>query len=386
MPTILNGLRPAALAAALLLAAVGGAPALADIQGYNAAMKKGDVRTASNEAEEVWASWDRSDPDTALMAREFGFAALAAGLDQRAAAFGNFLVKEGAVLRTPDDQPATSLVLLRAAELKLKSSDKGREALREALTARTAAPGVDMTSALAWELLYLSDWNAGDWSASSKTAAAAAVHLQRGGEPLATRVSEAEVLSAAAGFMGGRARQTVARNDLYTAMADAHDRVVDRINAAATPAARRGHWESKWYAEAWAIAIESYLTSSYQQIGTHFNTKLVARELKLPEYGEIVGEPDVRPFCKGDFKGGKLTYPASKSWSGMVGSVILRITTDETGQVTSVKELGAVPTRGFASGVQKTIGGWRYVADKDAEPGCRLKHDDLVYRVMFVIG
>ncbi len=374
------------MAAAFFLSFASAAPAIADIAGYNAAIRKGDAKAASEAAVEVWAGWDRSSPDTALMAREFGFAALAAGLNERAAEFGGFLVREGASLKTPDDQPATSLVLLRAAELRLKTSDKTRDTLRQALFARNAAPGVDMTSVLAWELLYMSDWTASTWEESSKAATAAAEYLQRAGDVHAGRVSNAEVQAAAAAFMAGRVRQTNSRNDHYTRMADAHDRVIDRIDASTTPAARRTHWDAKWQAEAWAIAIESYLTSTYAQTGSLLNNKLQPRELKEPGAGQNPGSGTPESFCSGDLKGPKITYPASKTYSGMVGSVIMRVTTDNTGKVTSVTELASIPSRGFAEGVRKSLSASRYVADSSAAAGCTLQNDDLVYRVMFYLG
>jgi hypothetical protein len=92
------------------------APAFADVKAYNAAVKAGDYKTAAAEAETIWQTWDKQSPDTALMAREFGFAALVSGRNDLAQTFGAFLVQQGKLLHTPDDQPATSAVLKAVAD------------------------------------------------------------------------------------------------------------------------------------------------------------------------------------------------------------------------------------------------------------------------------
>ena len=48
--------------------------AFADIGAFNAAVKAGDYKTAASEAKVIWAGWNHADPDTAVVAREFGFA------------------------------------------------------------------------------------------------------------------------------------------------------------------------------------------------------------------------------------------------------------------------------------------------------------------------
>ena len=49
-------------------------PAVADIKAFNAAVKAGDYKTAAAEAKSTWAAFDKTSPDTASVAREFGFA------------------------------------------------------------------------------------------------------------------------------------------------------------------------------------------------------------------------------------------------------------------------------------------------------------------------
>src|SRR4029077_4732879 len=104
----------------LALACFGFAPpSFADMKAYNAAVKAGDYKAAAEEAKSVWPSWDKSQPETATVAREFGFAALIAGDNSSARDFGRFLTEKGASLPTPDDQPLVSAVLFRSADYKI---------------------------------------------------------------------------------------------------------------------------------------------------------------------------------------------------------------------------------------------------------------------------
>ncbi|NJM25951.1 MAG: hypothetical protein HC859_11180 [Bacteroidia bacterium] len=141
---------------------------LDELEASGTIVRAGDYKTAAAEAEGIWKTWDAGDEQTALIAREFGFASLVAGRNDLARQFGEFLVSEGARLKNPDNQPATSAVLLRVAEFKVKGGEDERKALRDALLARNAAAGVDMTSVLSWEALYLGAWNAADWEGAKE--------------------------------------------------------------------------------------------------------------------------------------------------------------------------------------------------------------------------
>ena len=98
------------------LAILAAAPAFADIKAYNAAVKAGDYKAAAAEAKSVWATFDKTSPDTAGVAREFGFSSYVAGDYAAAHDFGQFLKDNGSTLPTPDDQPTVSAVLLAAAK------------------------------------------------------------------------------------------------------------------------------------------------------------------------------------------------------------------------------------------------------------------------------
>lgn len=359
-------------------------PASADLKSFNAAVKAGDFKAAATAAEATWKTWDRADPDTALLAREFGFAALVAGRNDLARQFGKFLVEEGARLATPDDQPLTSAVLYRAADLKLQDGASQRGALRSALRARMAAPGVDMTTVLAWELMYTSDWQAGEWDDAIASGTGAAEFYGRN-RTLLARQRKAELHAISSEFVKARGQQTQQRNDLYDRAADMHDRIVADIGAATSSSTKAELWAVKWEAEAWAMAIESFLLSSYQQVGSNISTALKPRPLVQPAYAQHA-ESSPLPICAGSFEGKRLVYPENRKFRG-VGAMVIGLTTAADGKVTNVDVLGVIPDESFISGLVETMETWKYeVADGVDRNSCRVDSRNHVYKATFRIG
>lgn len=366
------------------MAAVLAGTAAADLKSFNAAVKSGDYRAAAAAAEDTWKTWDRADPDTALLAREFGFASLIAGRDDLALQFGRFLFEEGGKLAKPDDQPLTSAVLYRAADFKVGGGDQKRDALRTALNARMGAPGVDMTTVLSWELLYNADWESGDWEGAVADATKAAEFYGRN-KTLLARQRKAELHAASTEFVKARGRQTQSRNDLYSNVADVHDRIVEDLAAATSKTIQAELWPVKWKAESWAIAIESFVNSTYEQIGSNFNSSLKPRPLKQPMFVQIP-ESSPMPVCAGEFTGKPLRYPETKKFRG-VGSMILRLETAADGKVTKVAILGVIPDEDFISNIVETMETWTYKPDDGIDrSACRLDFRNHLYKASFRIA
>lgn len=365
----------------LLLGIILAGAAVADIKKFNAAMNVGDYKAAAAAAEVAWKTWDRSDPDTALIAREFGFASLIAGRNDLALQFGKFLVEDGNTLTKPDDQPLTSAVLYRAADYKQNSNAEKRLALRVALNARMTAPGIDMISVLSWEALYNADWDNGDWDGAIEDATNAAEFLGRN-KSLLARQRRAELHAASTEFVKARGRQTQSRNDLYSKVADVHDRIVDDIAAASSKTTEAELWSVKWKAETWAIAIESYVNSTYQQVGSLVNSSLKPRPLIQPTFTQYPDSAPL-PLCEGEFVGSPLRYPESKRFRGM-GSMILRLETGADGRVSKVAVLGVIPDENFISNIVATIQTWTYKAAPDADRStCGLESRNHLYKASF---
>src|SRR5689334_24181109 len=86
-------------------------PAFADMKAFNAAVKVGDYKAAAAAARETWPTLDSNNPDIAVIAREFAWAAMRGGDAENARIYSGYLVEHGAELQPPDSMPFTSAVL-----------------------------------------------------------------------------------------------------------------------------------------------------------------------------------------------------------------------------------------------------------------------------------
>ena len=351
--------------------------AFADIPAFNAAVKAGDYKKAAAEAKAIWSTWDKADRDTAVLAREFGFASYVSGDYAAAQMFGQFLKDNGATLATPDDQPATSRVLLAAASFRLKSEDATRKDLLDALKAREAAAGVDNVSVLAAEALYKADWAAGAWDKASESSGLAWRLLGRAGPGLSYRALDARAAFATSGFLSGPDKAD------YDNIADAHDAVVAEINAALNPQKRLSFAPMKYQLEAWAMSVGSYFHSG-QQTGTNIPINVKQRELaKLdqPMFPESVLTGD--QCQKADLQWPIARYPTGALYRNMVGSVIMKMDTDEAGRVTKWEVLAAVPARHFSKAVEDSVPNIYWKRTSADKPDCSLKATSRVAYFMF---
>jgi hypothetical protein len=373
--------------AALALTAILAAPAFADIDAFNAAIAKNDYKAAAGEAETTWKTWNKADKETALVAREFGFAAYMAGRFDLAKQFGQFLVEQGATLATPDKEPATSAVLLRVSEFSLSPGDAEAAALREALLARSQASGVDMTSVLGWERLYKSRWPKRDSMDAERDAAAAAEFFKRA-PVLLVRQRSAEIAMSQAAFKVERTNDIAERNRAYFLMADTHDALSADIDRIKDPAVLKQLWPLKWTAEAWTLAMETYLGVSDKQVGSIISSKLKTRKLVQPvadQYPEDAATGAL-PVCDGEFQGRKVVYPRSKGFLNQSGVVIARMETDVSGKVTSVEVLASVPGDVFAEYVVSTLKTWTYKPSRSSGASCRLNSRNHTYKARFYVN
>jgi hypothetical protein len=366
----------AALAAAVLMAAA----ALADIKAFNAAVKAGDHKTASAVAREIWQTWDKEQADTALMAREFGFTSYVAGDHAAARDFGQFLKDHGPGLARPDDQPATSRVLLAAANYRLAANDGTREALLAALKAREAAAGIDYMSVLAAEALYKADWSNGAWSKGAESGALAWRLLDRGGDQIALRALDARATAATAGFMAGPDKAD------YERIVDAHDAVVARIDAALDPRKRLAFAPLKYQLQAWASSVEEYFRAS-PQTGSNIPVRLSVRELAKPESAIFPDSVLTGGHCRyvEPSSWPTLQYPQAAAFRGMVGAVVVKVDIDAAGVPNTWEILAAVPVRKFAETVERAMPGLRFQRTKDDPPTCSLARTSYVFSVHFRI-
>lgn len=351
--------------------------ALADIKGFNAAVKAGDYRTAAAEAKTAWPTWDKSDPDTAIVAREFGFASYVAGDYAAAREYGVFLRDQGKSLATPDDQPASSAVLLAAADFRLGASEATRGALLTALKAREGKPGIDNLSVLAAEALYKYDWSKGDWAKASESAGVAWRLMDRAGAQLALRALDARATYATAGFFSGPDKQD------YDNVVDAHDAVVDALDKESNPQKRLAFAPLKYQLEAWSLSMIRYFHAG-QQTGTNIPVRVKERDLRTPQYVIFPGSGLTGDQCtslSADFD--HVQYPQAAMYLNMVGTVIMKIDLDSSGRVIKGEVLAAAPSGRFTEEVEKALPRVVFQRAEGSKPNCEMARTDYVFRIMF---
>jgi hypothetical protein len=371
----------------LMLVVLAPAYAFASIADFNQAMLDGRMDDAAKAAVSVWESWDHEHPATATIAREFGYAALAARRYDDAIEFARFLVESGSSLNNPDDMPATSEVLLRAAEYGQETENQRAEALRAALQERLEESGVDMISVTAVNLLQRHDWQSAAWRQAAQSTQMAVTIYERAGPSMLHLQYDAEARWAAANFMQARTRAPALRNRAYYDMADLFNRwATDELPSMEPGVQQDQLLRSLWYLRAWIASAESYLFAHVTEMGTLIpqrpNRRSLERLLPAPSrYAE-----DAPPRCEGTFTGPPIRYPTNHLYQGVVGSVILLVETDQAGQVVATEVLAAVPVADFASHVQQALIDWRWEPTRDADlTKCRLEDDAHVLTVTFSI-
>ncbi|RYE01210.1 MAG: TonB family protein [Sphingomonadales bacterium] len=361
-----------------MVALIVATPAFADIKAYNAAITSGDVKQAAVEAKGVWATWNQARPDTALIAREFGYITYVAGDFAATRDFGLFLQTKGPTLATPDDQPAVSAVVLAAANFRLKADGRTRSELFKVLQQRQATPNIDRLSMLAAEALYVHDLDKGEYRNTAESAEIAFDLISRDRGALTVRSLNARSISAISRFVSKRGR-----NDFFP-IADAHDAIIDALNVTSDPAQRDDLIDLKFFLQAWAHSAEAYLYAA-GQISAVSAQRFESRELKTPDHAifPISTSADIR--CDMDFEKNTLKYPRSAAFQGLVGTVIVKMDVNHEGRITQSQVLASVPAEGFAESVMKFLDTARFVRTKDAEPGCMMFAPAMIYTFSFNI-
>ena len=356
------------------------APAFADIAAFNAAVKAGEYKAAAAETVAIWPDFDKTSPDTAAVAREFGFANLVAGDFSAARTFGSFLKDKRASLKTPDDQPITSAVLLAAADYRLDAK-RAREELMTALQARATQPGLDNISVMAAETLYRGDWSEGAWPKVLKSSATATTLLDRGGLDLKARADRARIAGAAAEFLSSPSAKDIgAMEAVYVA-------IVTDIDAATEPHIREALGRDMYEAGAWLDAIQTSVSPFSQQTGSNIPVAVRRHVLKQPGNAIFVDNASPLPVCERRFDLGGFQYPTAAEYRGMVGAVTMKFGTNDQGLVTKAEVLGSVPSGVFAEALVKASPKFRWIAKDSADPRtCRLRRNNYVFSVIFRIG
>jgi TonB family protein len=315
-------------------------PAFADIAAFNAAVKASDFKKAAAEAAATWPTLDKSREDIALIAREFGFAAFIASDFAAARSYSEFASGRS----SGDADGLLSTVLLRLSEHRLKPSGATRDRLNEALVARSALPGFDGISFLGMDAVVAHDFEAGRWK-NAEASSDLAVKLTAGAGPsYALQHRRFALYAAIAEYMS---TEDPAVYDQFSGLRRA---VLKEIDDAPSDAEARRFVPLYWETTSWRDTLEAHLKAlgkeHQPQAGASLDIETTLnsterRKALLHQYGLLhpcqkVLKLSVRP-----------KYPSSAMYRGFVGSVVLEVDIDASGQAINPEVLAAVPEKYF---------------------------------------
>lgn len=340
----------------------------ADIRSFNSAVEAGDFRGAVLAAAETWPEVDRSAPDAAAIAREFGWIAMLAGEPSAALVYARFLVEQGQALTHPDTSPAVSRVLMDWASLASAASPQSRTRLLGSLNARAGAAGRDLISARAAQVLHVEAWRAGDWAQAGAAAELAIRFLDEVGAGQSPARFEMRRGMAASAFL--RAKSPEAYNAVYDVAEELHDLI------AATPEGSiRDRLAAEYFAAAaWGDVMYSALGSRQRSTPDRRNTsgdgrKAIA-ELLYPAPGDAA-LPRCRISLARNFR--QPGFPYQARFKDFGGVVVFALNVEPDGSFTEPRLLVSAPHDGVAEAVQEVVSSWRWRIDGGPQPpGCRL--------------
>jgi TonB family protein len=369
-----------AACAAIAIGMSAAPPAAAGIREYNAAVTAGDYDTAATEAEAIWTTYDKTQANTAVIAREFAWTSMLADEPEKARVYASFLVQDGARLSTPDDDPLMSKVLLEWTYLGDALSGEQRQKVSAALSAwANNNPGASRIGPFVAGRLYGGAWAVGNWRDVIRDAALAETLSARlGAEGLALQY-QAIVDGAAADFMQSQ------NEDGWIKLADAWDFLFARIEP---PRPGQGIdlgalEDIYWRSQAWMHAMEAFFERGRDSMNTAMAHKRAATRIENRQE-TLKGRCGEQPCPPQSLAGGQvqcpaswnqtpeLRYPQSAMFRGMMGATILQLTTNKGGQVTDAKVLAAVPAEVFPDAATKTISQWTLKSQAPAGTDCTL--------------
>lgn len=351
--------------------------AVSGISEFNNAVKVGDYVNAAKQTSAIWKDYDKSSEAAALIAREFAFVNLMAGRDKDAKKFVDE-VRNNKNISEKDTQPAVTTVLSSLIEFKIDSDKETTKNLEDALRNRLELTGLDNITVYAVEHLYITSWQAGKWRNVRDQTEIAMDYFSKNGEVVRPRYLSAKVLNAASSYLSGDYRS-------YDKMVDAHNEIVEDINATARSNDQDELVKLKWLSEAWSLAIEAAYSSYYSQTGTNIKRDIKPRDLakiKTPMFQRKNIENGL-PYCNVELDHGGLRYPSSASFRGAIGAVIVKLDFDVDGKVKDRELLASVPSQYFSDSVMSHDFELKKSDEESSE--CRMDLENYIFSVKFLI-
>ena len=350
-------------------------PAFADIKSFNAAMQAKDYRKAAAEAATTWSTLDKGRADLPIIANEFGFAALMATDFESARTFAT------AALAGNGDNAFRmgAELLLRLSEFKLAPSGATRDKLQTALEASATLPGIDLVSYIGVNALVTYDVESDSWRAAQVSAALGENLTGRGkGKPTVENLTF--------GLIRASARYAINRNmESYDDLVALNAKVFDAIEGAATDEEAAKFEPVYWQLRAWEYSAEAQLKSN--QDFRRFKADNTDAPPKLVRAARLNLQPPPPGSCKlGPPTLSKpIAYPPGALENGVAGAVVVKVDVEESGAITNMRVLAAVPQRYFGDAVVKAADRIKFTKAPDAPSGCTLVQKDKVFNYIFSI-
>ncbi|MAK60197.1 MAG: hypothetical protein CMK09_04400 [Ponticaulis sp.] len=289
--------------------------------------------------------------------------------------------------------------LLKAfAEHQKKSTNGTRKDLKNALS---DVRGKDPSFlSLRADLVLMNDfYSRGDWSETNEIARESVAQLANVKSSVPEGYYSAREYRATTGLLRGKTQN--AQSDLYRLHAELKQQMSRYYAEGIAPP----EWLVRvyWRVEAWRLGLDVYFEaySTRGSLGSYragegsekplnkTAISAIADEYPLVAGGGIPGDnlDDPRPICEGEWVRGKeIRYPGFEAFEAIVGAIVVRLELDEDGKVLSPEVLATVPGGGFDDEVINAVSTWRYARTDDSAPGCRLKQNNVIWRVTFSVS
>ena len=354
----------------------------ADIAAYNAAVAASDFESAVSEAPDIWSSWDQTDPQTIVIIQEFTLTATKAGDVQ---AIRDFATDWSRLNQQGENDGLVAVVsnlTIKFSDFAEKPKKSTAEPFIEALNARLAEGGVDSQTILITSRAYNLALQEKLYKQAVPIADGIAVLWGRAGPQFFAKKWRAQNEAIGVKFVKSHNKKTYyAIEDLMKANVTEWEKYGDAVPY---DEVRREFYNS----QAWAYAIEAYFHSQNVNIRKWRSPK-IPKLLKAKPDEEDTALESKKLFCEdGKFTNKKLPkYPKGRGFMLPIGALIIKMSTDETGQVDHAEVLGVVPAnKGFEDATIEAVKKWKWKVDKDVDVStCRLDRTNIIAPFQFVV-
>ena len=358
------------LAAGICLAGslLSAAPASADIREFNAAVMQRDFRAASVVAAETWPQLDKSSPDIATVAREFGWVAMLADQPAAAQVYARFLREQGGFLPKPDPSPVVSLVLFEWSNLAAAATADGRARLLSARQQRASLAGKDLISIRAAQLLFARSWEADDWGMAGQAAGIAVKVMAQVGPEYDSVRYQMRRGRIAASFM--QTQSVESYNAMYDLAGEIYAAIAARPDAISREQLAPDFFDTTAWGDVMYAALRGERRGVADRSGSVTRGQPSTNDMFFPAPGDpalprchiVVANTSRQP-----------DYPGGSTTKGFNVVAAYAVTLAPGGRYSGARLLGSAPYGQFATALDKVLPYWRWELDRATPAGsCRM--------------